>query len=114
MLLKTAQQTIARRTLLARGGSALAALALLDSTFVKAFAEQPGEVIPWLDQSPPVPPPAADAIHNLQALGGLRVLHYAERQILQHRTLRPTSDRRSELVAGDRWAIPATAQFHIG
>jgi DMSO/TMAO reductase YedYZ molybdopterin-dependent catalytic subunit len=67
MFLKTAQETIARRTLLARGGCALAGLALLDSTFAKAFAVQPGEeVIPWADQPPPVPPPAADAIHNLQ------------------------------------------------
>ena len=47
MPLKTAQETIARRTLLARGGSALAGLALLDSAFAKAFALQPGEeVIP--------------------------------------------------------------------
>ncbi len=67
MLLKAAQETIARRTLLARGGSALAGLALLDSAFAKAFAVQPGEeVIPWLDQPPPVPPPAADIIQNLQ------------------------------------------------
>jgi hypothetical protein len=56
MFLKTAQETIARRTLLARGGCALAGLALLDSTFAKAFAVQPGEeVIPWADQPPPVP-----------------------------------------------------------
>jgi DMSO/TMAO reductase YedYZ molybdopterin-dependent catalytic subunit len=67
MLLKTAQETIARRTLLARGGSALAGLVLLDSAFAKAFAVPPGgEVIPWLDQPPPVPPPAADIIQNLQ------------------------------------------------
>jgi DMSO/TMAO reductase YedYZ molybdopterin-dependent catalytic subunit len=67
MLLRTAQETIARRTLLARGGSALAGLALLDSAFAKAFAVQPRqEVIPWLDQPPPVPPPAADIIQNLQ------------------------------------------------
>jgi hypothetical protein len=57
MLLKTAPETIARRTLLARGGSALAGLALLDSAFAKAFAVQPGEeVISWLDQPPPLPP----------------------------------------------------------
>jgi DMSO/TMAO reductase YedYZ molybdopterin-dependent catalytic subunit len=67
MLPKPAQQTIARRTLLARGGSAVAGLALLDSVFAKAFAGQPGEeVIPWLDQPPLVPPPAADIIQNLQ------------------------------------------------
>jgi DMSO/TMAO reductase YedYZ molybdopterin-dependent catalytic subunit len=66
MPLKTAQETIARRTLLARGGSALAGLALLDSAFAKAFALQPGEeVIPWLDQPPPLPP-GADPNQNLQ------------------------------------------------
>ena len=66
MLLKAAQETIARRTLLARGGSALAGLALLDSAFAKAFALQPGEeVIPWLDQPPPLPP-GADPNQNLQ------------------------------------------------
>jgi hypothetical protein len=47
MLLKTAPETLARRTLLARGGGELAGLALLDSAFAKAFAVQPGEeVIP--------------------------------------------------------------------
>src|SRR5947209_15576685 len=67
MLLKVAQETIARRTLLARGGGALAGLALLDSAFAKAFAVEPGEeVIPWLDQPPPLPPPAADQVQNLQ------------------------------------------------
>src|SRR5947207_346073 len=66
MLLKATQETIARRTLLARGGGALAGLALLDSAFAKAFAVQPGEeVIPWLDQPPPLPPPAGDQV-NLQ------------------------------------------------
>ena len=66
MLLKTAQASVARRTLLARGGGALAGLALLDSAFAKAFAVQPGEeVIPWLDQPPPLPP-GADPNQNLQ------------------------------------------------
>ncbi|HEY1430909.1 MAG TPA: hypothetical protein VGF39_04665, partial [Stellaceae bacterium] len=66
MLLKTAPETIARRTLLARGGSALAGLALLDSAFAKAFAVQPGEeVISWLDQPPPLPP-GEDPNQNLQ------------------------------------------------
>ena len=66
MLLKAAQETIARRTLLARGASALAGLALLDSAFAKAFAVKPEEeVIPWLDQPPPLPPPADDQV-NLQ------------------------------------------------
>jgi hypothetical protein len=66
MLLNTAHQTIARRTLLARGGGALAGLALLDTAFAKAFALQSGEeVIPWLDQPPPFPP-GADPNQNLQ------------------------------------------------
>jgi len=67
MLMKPARQIIARRTFLARGGGALAGLALLDSAFAKAFAARPGgEVIPWLDQPPPVPPPAAGNIQNVQ------------------------------------------------
>ena len=66
MLLNPAHQRIARRTLLARGGGALAGLALLDSAVAKAFALQPGEeVIPWLDQPPPFPP-GADPDLNLQ------------------------------------------------
>src|ERR1700756_4672596 len=90
MLLNTAHQRIARRTLLARGGGALAGLALLDSAFAKAFALQPGEeVIPWLDQ-PPALPPGGGPQHEPAALGGFRVFHHAERQILQHRTLRAT------------------------
>ena len=66
MLLNTAHRTIARRTLLARGSGALAGLALLNSALAKAFALQPGEeVIPWLDQPPPLPP-GADPNQNLQ------------------------------------------------
>ena len=66
MRLNTAHRTIARRTLLARGGGALAGLALLDTAFAKAFALQSGEeVIPWLDQPPPFPP-GADPSQNLQ------------------------------------------------
>ncbi len=67
MRLKTPPQTIARRSLLARGGGALAGLALLDSAFATAFAAQPGEeVIAWFDQPPPVPEGAKEIIQNLQ------------------------------------------------
>ena len=61
----------------------------------------------WMPYSGgPQPKPAA--------LGGLRVLHHAERQILQHRTLRATGNRRSELVARDQRAGPTTTQLHPG
>ena len=58
------EHDISRRTLLKRGGAALAGLTLLRVAGpAGAFPGHPDdEVIPWLDQPAPIPPPAADII----------------------------------------------------
>src|SRR5919198_1659722 len=58
---------VSRRTLLKGGGAAVAGLTVLRVAGpAQAFPNQPGaEVIPWLDQPLPVPPPAQDAVFNL-------------------------------------------------
>jgi DMSO/TMAO reductase YedYZ molybdopterin-dependent catalytic subunit len=49
---------LARREFIINGGAALAALAVFQSRFARAFPSRPGEtVIPWLDQPAPNPDP---------------------------------------------------------
>jgi DMSO/TMAO reductase YedYZ molybdopterin-dependent catalytic subunit len=47
------------------GGGAAAGLLLLNRRGAALAAQAEERVIPWLDQPPPVPPPAQGAIHNL-------------------------------------------------
>ena len=82
------EREISRRALL-QGGAALAGLALLGFPGpTLAFASQPGEeVVPWLDQPPPIPAPAQGVAGQLlqwEALAWLTpneqfftVAHYA-------------------------------------
>jgi DMSO/TMAO reductase YedYZ molybdopterin-dependent catalytic subunit len=56
-------QSISRRTLLKGVGAPLVGLSVLSVTGARAFGQNGGEVIPWLDQPPPNPVP--DAVGNL-------------------------------------------------
>src|SRR5688572_27684204 len=53
-----------RRGALLGGGAAAGILLLKQHRFALA-AQTEERVIPWVDQPPPVPPPAQGAIHNL-------------------------------------------------
>jgi DMSO/TMAO reductase YedYZ molybdopterin-dependent catalytic subunit len=59
---------VRRRELLLQGSAGAATAIILTNPFLaNAFPNRPGEeVIPWVDQPPPVPPAASDVIKNLQ------------------------------------------------
>src|SRR4029079_13109453 len=63
---EASMEQVQRREFLLGTGTA-AGVFLLDRFGSVAFAQQAGQLIPWSDQPPPVPPPAQAVIKNLSS-----------------------------------------------
>ncbi len=93
---------LARREFIINGSAALAALAVFQSRFARAFPSRPGETVIAMARSAGGKSRSGDN-QNPARLGGSGLMGDAQRQVLQHRPFRPAGHRRQQLEAGDRW-----------